>query len=233
MPQIVKLIPRRSGEWVEVVPDAGPGLKLPYAYLPSWVSNGERASEAQWLQLGALARFYGLYDRALKILGRREHFTAELSRKLAQREPDRALVRDVITRCQEQDYLDDARAAASTVQGLLAGGGCGKARLKHELFKRGCPKALVEAALEEHAGDLDEQAEIDELLEKWRKSLAAKAQSLRAKLTAKGLREAQLRRELEGRLGETVIRLLRSRGFSGEAMYASARKLVREIAGEW
>ncbi len=232
MPQIFKLIARRSGQWVEVVPDAGPSLKLPYAQLPPWAAQGQLVTDAQWLQLGALARFCGLYDRALALLARREHFTAELERKLYQREPDRALVRDVLARCHERGYLDDARAAAATVQGLIAAGGCGKVRLKHELYKRGCPKALIEAALAEHAGDLDEQAEIEELLSKRRAALAAKAQSLRAKLAAKGLAGARLTRELEGRLGETVVRLLLARGFSGEAMYGAVRKLTREIAGE-
>jgi SOS response regulatory protein OraA/RecX len=232
VPTVVKLIPRRGGLWVEVAPDSGPNLRLPRAQLPSWVNVDAQATDAQWMQLGALARFCGLYDRALALLSRREHFAAELARKLSQREPDRALVRQVLARCHEQGYLDDARAAAATVQGLIAAGGCGRARLKAELFKRGCPKALMDSALAEHAGELDEAAEVKELLRRKRNVLAAKAQSLRAKLEAKGMAGVQLTRELERRLGETVVRFLLARGFGGEAVYGAARELVREIAGD-
>jgi regulatory protein len=232
VPTVDKLIPRRGGLWVEVALNSGPSLRLPRAHLPSWVGVDAQATDAQWIELNALARFCGLYDRALSLLSRREHFAAELERKLSQREPDRALVREVLARCREQGYLDDARAAATTVQGLLAAGGCGRARLKAELFKRGCPKALMDSALAEHAGELDEAAEVKELLARKRNLLAGKAQSMRAKLEAKGLAGAQLKRELERRLGETVVRFLLTRGFGGEAVYGAARELVREIVGD-
>ena len=51
-----------------------------------------------------------VYDYAISLLSRREHFTKELIQKLMKREVSSNIIDDVIKRLQEKNYLNDTRA---------------------------------------------------------------------------------------------------------------------------
>jgi len=228
MPVVAKLIPRRRNTWVEIVPEAGASLKLPREALPAAVRSDARLDEAQWRQLADLADYHGLLDRALRLLGRREHFERELERKLRRYTPDRELVARVLAECRRLAYLDDERAAAYATQQLLNRGGIGLARLRQELLKRGCSPALARRVIADQAAAFDERAEISRLLGARERSLGARAARLRTQLAARGLSGARLDHELRQRLAATVKSYLAGRGFSGEqARHAAADLLGR------
>lgn len=229
MPAIAKLIPRRRQQWVEVVPEQGDSLRLPVEHCPAWVKEGARISDGQWCELAAASRFWLLYDKAVRILGRREHFRAELRRKLSQRELDRQLVGRVMQQCERQGYLDDERAARITIEQLTARGGMGKARLRHELHKRGCPAELVAPAVEAAYVEVDEAGELELLLAKRRKSVESAARTGLARLERKQLPAGRLRYELRGKLLASLQRYLAGRGFGGGEAAGKAQALVDEV----
>ncbi|MCC7478676.1 RecX family transcriptional regulator [bacterium] len=92
MPRITRIIPRRQGSWLEllcaggggIAQTPGTGLRLPFDKLPAWASAGSEISFEQYRELEQLSDYELLLDRALRLLGRREHFTAELRDKLGQ-----------------------------------------------------------------------------------------------------------------------------------------------------
>ncbi len=92
MPRITRILPRRQGSWLELLcagggvlaHTPGVGLRLPIDKLPSWASAGAELSWEQYRELEQLSEYEQLLDRALRLLGRREHFNAELRDKLGQ-----------------------------------------------------------------------------------------------------------------------------------------------------
>lgn len=225
VPIVTKLIPRRRNTWVELVPDSGEHIKLPREALPAGVYGGSQLDSGEWEQLCALAEYHVMLDRALRILGRREHFVRELERKLRRHSQDRDLVARVIQECLRLKYLDDKRAAVYTTQQLLLRGGIGRARLRQELLKRGCSTDLARRVIAEHGAGLDEPAEVKRLLNARRRSWESRAARLRAKLQAKELPASRLEYELKRQLAAAAKSFLTGRGFSGEA----ARNAVGEM----
>lgn len=229
MPLVTKLIPRRRNAWVEIVPDAGPSIKLPRQALPAAVSHGSRLDAGQWQELTVLAQHHALLDRALRILGRREHFERELARKLQRISPDRELAGDVLAQCRRLGYLDDERAAVYITEQLIARGGIGRLRLRQELLRRGCPPPLARRMVAEHGSALDERTEVARLLRGREKSTAARAGRLRARLESKGLSGERLEYELHRQLEALVQNYLAGRGFSREHARQGAAELIDRI----
>ncbi|MBN2080754.1 regulatory protein RecX [bacterium] len=231
MPVIIKLIPRRKNAWVELVPDDGPSLRLPREVLPAFVRADQTVDGTDWAKLIELAAYHELLDKALRILGRREHFHAELKRKLGQRTIDRELIARVLTECRRRDYLNDERAAEFTVRQLLTRGGVGRTRLRQELLKRGCPPDLARQSVLTHAADLDETDELMRLLNSRRRSLAARTERLRAKLFKQGVAPHRQAVELRRQLGLSVRNYLAGRGFTGDSARNAVDRFLDELIG--
>lgn len=232
MPVVAKLVLRRNRTWVQIVPDAGEAFTLPLQHAPAWLSAGASVEPATWEELRAVATYYTLLDKALALLSRSEHFEAGLRRKLYTRERDPALIERVIAECRRQGYIDDARAAGLCAGQLVARGGVGRARIKAELYRRGCPRELIDAAISEHAGQIDEAAEVAQLLDKRRRHFASKLATLRRKLA---LKQPDTRRhafELKRLLGAAVGNYLAAQGFSGDEARAAVQRYVLELLGD-
>lgn len=230
MPVIQKAVPRRQGTWLELFSSAG-RLRLPLERVTSEMAAGASVSDSRWEELLQLSEYELLLDRALRLLGRREHFGTELRRKLSeprlslrQREalqstpesmqsrtpaaamPARENVERVVSLCRERGYLDDARAAEQLTTMLASRGDIGRRRVREELLLRGCPPLLADETLLRHAEDFDDRAAIEALLKKKRRSLEARAVRLREKLSAQIEREGQrAREELERAEQQTVL----------------------------
>ena len=100
---------------------------------------------------------------ALRLLGRRDYTTVELTRKLIDRgyEPD--VVNATLAALRADRSLDDARAAASHVRMASRIKGRGRHRIKRELEARGVPAAIAKAALDELPKE-DESAQLTRIL---------------------------------------------------------------------
>lgn len=232
MAVVAKLIPRRNRTWTEIVDTAGASLRLPANLVPYGLEAGSELDAQAWEELTQLAQYHALYDRALRILGRREHFCVELRRKLDTPGVAELHLQRVLAECRRLDYLNDERAADNLAAQLVGGGGIGRAKLRSELLSRGCPQELVIQAVAHHAGDIDETEEVAKLLTARRTSFASKVSALKRKLTAKGHTPRELQMQLKQRLSHMLGSYLLARGFSSEAVYPAIRRLTTELLGD-
>lgn len=89
------------------------------------------------------------YDQAVKLLARRAHFRLEIVRKLIQRRYPQSEIDEAVERLEERRYLDDLATSRRFVEGKLARGGFGRARLASELGARGVDDGVVREVLDE------------------------------------------------------------------------------------
>ena len=87
-------------------------------------------------------------QKALSLLDRRDYSREELRRKLAEKGFDDAAAEQALDRLAELGFVDDARYAPIVVRHYAAKG-FGAQRIRAELQRRGIPKELWDAALEE------------------------------------------------------------------------------------
>lgn len=97
-----------------------------------------------------------VYDQALRWLARRPYGEQELAARLSQTGAPAPLVEQVLARCRELGYLNDAEFAKVMVQGRLLRDGWGPWKVRAELSHRGVAEALIETALSETLQETDE-----------------------------------------------------------------------------
>jgi regulatory protein len=114
----------------------------------------------------------GLYDYAVKALGRRMRTEVELRRLMHTRvEPgDRgeAIVRAVVARLKEYGYLDDAAFAETYARLRQENEKFGSRRVRQDLKLKGVKTDLVEETLDARYGTTDEEALARQHLERKR-----------------------------------------------------------------
>lgn len=96
-------------------------------------------------------------DRALRLLGYREHSASELRRKLQDNGYPRALSDAITQRYVDVELVDDKRFAASWVRSRVSAG-YGTRRIKQELAQRGVDPEVIDEAI---ADALDPEEEVD------------------------------------------------------------------------
>jgi regulatory protein len=102
----------------------------------------------------------GLFDYAVKALGRRMRTEAELRRLMATRvEPDAAgehLITTVVARLKEYGYLDDAAFAEAYARLRQENERFGERRVRQDLQRKGVHTDLVDETIEARYGQTDE-----------------------------------------------------------------------------
>lgn len=88
-----------------------------------------------------------IYLRALNLLTRRDHTTAELQRKLAARGFSAESIVAVLAKLAEEGYLDDRRFAERWAESALRSGRGYGLRILQELLRRGLPREIAVAAV--------------------------------------------------------------------------------------
>jgi len=98
-----------------------------------------------------------IYQRALKLLTRRDHTTVELQRKLAVRGYSAESIAVVLDQLAEKGYLDDRRFAERWTESALKSGRGYGVRILQELQKRGISRAVAAEAVADAAAEYPEQ----------------------------------------------------------------------------
>src|SRR5688500_2143159 len=137
------------------------------------------------------------YERALRLLGQRQHFRADLRRKLLVKGYETEEVDAALARCAAEGYLDDEATARAFVAERQERRGRGRARIAAELRRRGARGEAVSAALGS-TSDEDELARARETAAKWSRR-GESGPAARAALESLGRREqlAALARHLD------------------------------------
>jgi SOS response regulatory protein OraA/RecX len=102
---------------------------------------------------------------ALRILLRRDHSRADLTRKLNQRGFDQEIVERVVAECQRLDYLNDERAARVLINHFRRKG-FGSKRIRLEAVRKGLQRELIEALLRQSVSEETERACAERVLQK-------------------------------------------------------------------
>jgi SOS response regulatory protein OraA/RecX len=89
------------------------------------------------------------YAKAVDLLSRRAHFSAQLRDKLARRGYPPEEVEEALARLARHGYLDDRAAARDFAAGRLAREPLGRRRLAADLARRGAPEEVVAEVLDE------------------------------------------------------------------------------------
>ena len=98
------------------------------------------------------------YATSIKLLGARDHSSAELRRKLAERDVEPDAIDAVLVELAEHRYVDDSRYARLYAE-QRASRGHGPRSIESKLAERGLPPSDVAAALDELGADWAERAE--------------------------------------------------------------------------
>lgn len=129
----------------------------------------------------------------------------QLEDKLAQRNCDPEVAREVLDRMEAVGLVDDEAYAHMLVRSQQQGRGLARRGLAHELRKKGVDEQTAAAALEDEVTDEGERARAEELV----------AKKLR---TMSGLDRQVKTRRLAGMLGR--------KGYSGELAYSVIREAL-------
>lgn len=141
---------RVAGRWLAVLENGsilrvGENEVVDFALYAGKDLTGE---EEQKLQ--EAARRSGLKEKALALLSRKPQSRRELERKLVQWEAGEEEISAICDRMEELGYLNDSEYARVVVRHYSTRG-FGEKRLRDELYRRGIPRELWEAALNEAA----------------------------------------------------------------------------------
>lgn len=120
----------------------------------AWLQPGQEISEEKIQELKAQDAREVAFQRAIRYLDYRPRSTAEVRKKLAEKEIPEEIVDLVIERLEELKILDDARYAASWVESRNEFRPRSKRLLQYELRQRGIDQENIEKALD----NLDEQS---------------------------------------------------------------------------
>ena len=147
------------------------------------------------------------YDKALKLIARRDHFRGELVEKLRRKGFVDADIELAMERLQELDLLDDEALAQRFVEYRSVDRGWGPRRLTNELRRRG-----VDSHLAERVSSLDDE------LHRRALETAVRKVEVRAKQGWWRLPERRAR----------LVSSLIGRGFSTDVAYGAIARLASE-----
>ncbi len=150
------------------------------------------------------------YDRALRFLERRAYSTEEIRQRLARNGYEAAAIEQTIARLTRAGLLDDAAYARQVARSKLVGARFGARRVRQELARRGVPRQLIGAAVEEVTQDeeVDSSAQAIEVARRRSRDLA-------------GLDPVVQRRRLYAYLAR--------RGFGPDDITAAVRVALRDV----
>jgi regulatory protein len=142
-----------------------------------------------------------LYTAAINSLARRAYSVYEMRTYLERRAEDKDVVKGVLDRLKELNYLDDARYARQFVRMHTELRKRGAFRIARDLRARGVPDRHIEAALAERSPESSESALVRARLERRIKTLRGplderRVASLYRSLLRAGFSADTIRREL-------------------------------------
>jgi regulatory protein len=108
----------------------------------------------------------GLWNYALRALGRRAHSTGELKQKLALRADSTSALNATLAKLREYGFTDDRKFSETFAAARLENKGFGRSRVVRELRLRRVAPALAEQAVEKAFRGTDEQQLIRQFLER-------------------------------------------------------------------
>ena len=116
-------------------------------FLKSGLKKGDDISDDRFSFLIEQNKFFHIKQRAFRLLGRRQHASIELRRKLWNKDYEQKLIDKVIEDLQKNGYLDDQEFIRAFVAEKSKTKNWSTKKIKSELLKRGIDSKLADRML--------------------------------------------------------------------------------------
>lgn len=178
-------------------------------FLKSGLRKNDEISDDRFSFFIEQNKKFHLMQRALRLLGRRQHSVNELKTKLKQEQYEPKLIDEVITELQKKNYLDDKKFALTFAEEKMKSKQWSERKLRAELMKKGIASSIISEVLETKTSSEDNLSN----------ALAAAKKKL----------ELLKKRKLEGReLRNKLSTFLLSKGFDYETIKEACDKFLKE-----
>ena len=124
-------------------------------FLKSGLKKGDDISEDRFSIFIEQNKLFHIKQRAFRLLGRRQHSSSELRRKLWNKDYEQKLIDEVIEDFKKNGYLDDKEFIRAFVAEKSKTKNWSIKRIKGELFKRGLASKLIYENLSERPKEED------------------------------------------------------------------------------
>ena len=129
-------------------------LKLE-VFLKSGLKKGDEISEDRFSFLIEQNKLFYIKQKAFRLLGRRQHSSSELRRKLWNKDYEQKLIDEVIEDLSKNGYIDDTEFIRVFVAEKSKTKNWSRKRIKSELIKRGLDSKLIDKILSEQCSKSD------------------------------------------------------------------------------
>jgi regulatory protein len=124
-------------------------------FLKSGLKKGDDISEDRFSLLIEQNKLFHIKQKAFRLLGRRQHSSSELRRKLWNKDYEQKLIDEVIEDLSKNGYLDDKEFIRAFVAEKSKTKNWSTKKIKSELFKRGVASKLIDETLNERLKEDD------------------------------------------------------------------------------
>jgi regulatory protein len=124
-------------------------------FLKSGLKKGDDISEDRFSLLIEQNKLFHIKQKAFRLLGRRQHSTSELKRKLWNRDYEQKLIDEVIEDLKKNSYLDDKEFIRAFVAEKSKFKNWSVKKIKSELMKSGLASKLIDEILSKETIDSD------------------------------------------------------------------------------
>ncbi|MDH3267781.1 MAG: recombination regulator RecX [Ignavibacteria bacterium] len=124
-------------------------------FLKSGLKKGDDISADRFSFLIEQNKLFHIKQRAFRLLGRRQHSTSELKRKLWNKDYEQKLIDEVINDLQKNGYLDDNEFIRAFVAEKSKSKYWSIKKIKSELIKSGLASKMIDEILSKEPGDFD------------------------------------------------------------------------------
>lgn len=128
------------------------------------LTSGVECSSELLDELRNAADYRRLKERALYLLGYRDHSRKELADKLSRTADNQEIINGILNKMEEYGFLDDERYAKKLARNLIGRKRFGKRRAEYDMRGKGVPPAIARKVLDEYK--VDPQEQILELIER-------------------------------------------------------------------
>ncbi len=116
-------------------------------FLKSGLKKGDNISEDRFSFLIEQNKLFHIRQKAFRLLGRRQHSSFELRRKLWNKDYEQKLIDEVIEELKQSGYLNDKEFISAFVADKNRAKNWGSKKLKGELRKRGLASKIIDEEL--------------------------------------------------------------------------------------
>jgi regulatory protein len=124
-------------------------------FLKNGLKKGDDISEDRFSLLIEQNKLFHIKQKAFRLLGRRQHSSSELRRKLWNKDYKQKLIDEVIEDLSKNGYLDDKEFIRAFVAEKSKTKNWSTKKIKSELFKRGVASKLIDETLNERLKEDD------------------------------------------------------------------------------